>query len=306
MRIIFMGTPEFAVPSLEQMHREGYTPVGVVTAPDKPRGRGQKVSVTPVKQTAQNLDIPIILQPEILKDPSFFNEIAGLQPDVIVVVAFRILPADVFTLATRGAFNLHGSLLPKYRGAAPIHRAILAGEVATGVTTFFLKEKVDTGDIILQKTMPIGPDDTAGDVHDRMKIIGADAVLESLRRIEAGPVTTLKQDDRLASPAPKIFRDECRIDWQQPAETVHNHIRGLAPFPGAWTYYGNILLKIFRSRVVEGRGAPGSLQVVNERLLIFCGLGAVEILELQQPGKQRLQTAAFVKGFQFETKKPLT
>ncbi len=298
MRIIFMGTPAFAVPSLECLVENGYRPVAVVTGPDRPRGRGQKLQQTPVKEAALRLGIDPILQPESVKDPAFATAVAALEPDVMVVVAFKILPPPVFTLARRGAFNLHGSLLPRYRGAAPIHRAVMAGETETGVTTFFLKEKVDTGNIILARSMPIGPDETTGEVHDRMMHLGAEVVLETVRRIEAGTVVTVPQDDRLASPAPRIFKDDGCIPWAAPAATVHNHVRGLSPYPAAWTLHAGGLLKIYRTkRRDELHGTPGTVLAAKEHLVVACGEGAVEVLELQQEGRRRLAAAAFLRGY---------
>lgn len=291
-----MGTPEFAVPSLERLVEEGYRPVAVVTGPDKPRGRGQMSSPTPVKQAAASLGIDPILQPESVKHPEFAEEIAELEPDLLVVVAFRILPPEVFRLAGRGAFNLHGSLLPRYRGAAPIHRAVMAGESETGVTTFFLREEVDTGNVILRRSMPIGPDETTGEVHDRMMKLGAEVVVETVRRIERGDVHPMPQDDAEATPAPKVFREDARIPWGRPSSHVHNHIRGLSPHPGAWTMNGNSLLKIYRSRVRSGSGAPGEVLEAGERLVVACGDGTVEITELQQEGRRRVSAVDFLRG----------
>ena len=300
MRIVFMGTPEFAVPSLERLAESGYAPVAVVTGADKPRGRGQRLTPTPVKEAAERLGIQPVLQPTSVKAPAFASEIATLKPDVLVVVAFKILPPDVFTLAKQGAFNLHGSLLPKYRGAAPINRAVMAGETETGVTTFFLQEKVDTGNVILKKTMPIGPDETAGDVHDRMMVLGADAVLETVQRIEKGTAEPQPQDDSLATPAPKLFKDDARIPWSKPATDVHNHVRGLSPYPGAWTEHDGTLLKIYRTRPAEGSGSPGAALDADVRLVVACGEGAVEVLEVQQEGKRRMAAEDFLRGYELE------
>ena len=297
MRIIFMGTPDFAVPSLELLAQRGYKPVAVVTGPDRPRGRGQRVTPTPVKAAAERLGIETILQPESVKAPAFAEAVAALTPDVIVVVAFRILPPSVYTAARRGAFNLHGSLLPRYRGAAPINHAVMAGDTETGVTTFFLQEKVDTGNIILKRRMPIGPDETAGEVHDRMKVLGAEAVLETVRRIEAGTAEAVPQEGTEATPAPKIFKEDCRIAWDQPAARVHNFVRGLAPYPGAWTLHGETLLKIYRTRLTEAAGAAGAVVEAGERLVVACGEGAVDILEVQQEGRRRLAAADFLRGY---------
>jgi methionyl-tRNA formyltransferase len=297
MRIIFMGTPDFAVPSLERLVAAGYPPVAVATGPDQPRGRGQKVSLTPVKKAAQRLGIPAILQPASVKDPAFAEAVAALVPDVIAVVAYRILPPAVYTQARLAAFNLHGSLLPRYRGAAPINRAVMAGDEETGITTFLLKEKVDTGDMILQRSMPIGPNETAGEVHDRMMLLGADAVVETVRQIEQGRIDSIPQDASLATPAPKIFKEDCRIDWTAPAEAVHNHIRGLSPYPGAWTQHEGTLIKIYRTQRGVGKGPPGTVLTGAPELHIACGTGAVEVLELQQEGRRRLSATEFLRGY---------
>lgn len=297
MRILFMGTPEFAVPSLERLVEHGYTPVAVVTGPDRPRGRGQRLSPTPVKKAARRLGVDRILQPESVKDPAFAEQVAALEPDVIVVVAYKILPPAVYTQARKGAFNLHGSLLPKYRGAAPINWAVMNGEEETGVTTFFLEKRVDTGDVILQKRMPIGPEETAGEVHDRMKELGADAVLETVQAIEAGTVATQVQDPEQATPAPKIFREDCRVPWERPAEAVHNHVRGLSPYPGAWTHHDDTLLKLYRTRLGEGQGAPGTVLRADGELVVACGTGAVEVVEVQQEGRKRLPAESFLNGY---------
>lgn len=300
-----MGTPDFAVPSLERLVEEGYPPVAVVTGPDRPRGRGQKVTPTPVKEAARKLGIHRILQPESVKDPAFAEQIRQLRPEVIAVVAFRILPPEVFEAASLGAFNLHGSLLPKYRGAAPINHAVMQGETETGVTTFLLKSKVDTGDVILQRKMDIGPDETAGQVHDRMMHLGAEAVVDTVRRFETGPIEALPQDNSKATPAPKIHRDDCRIRWNRSAEDVHNQIRGLSPYPGAWTMHGDTMLKVYRSSLAgtserSDASVPGEVLEAAERLIVSCEDGAVELLEIQQEGKRRLSAEEFLRGYPLE------
>ena len=302
MRIVFMGTPDFAVPSLRRLAGEGYVPIAVATGPDKPRGRGRRMLPTPVKQEAERLGVRPILQPASLRDPAFADAVGRLTPDLIVVVAFRILPPEVFGIARAGAFNLHGSLLPKYRGAAPIHRAVMAGETKTGVSTFFLKEAVDTGNVILQETMPIGPDETAGDVHDRMMALGAEAVVETVRRIQCGQAQGRPQNDEEATPAPRIRKEDTRIAWRRPAYDVHNQIRGLSPRPGAWTRDGESTIKIYRTRLADaGRacgapGRPGQVLQASDRLVVACGEGAVEALELQAEGRRRLPAMDFLRG----------
>jgi methionyl-tRNA formyltransferase len=297
MRILFMGTPEFAVPSLTKLVEAGYPPVAVATGPDRPRGRGQEVSPTPVKRAAREAGIDRLLQPEDVTDDRFAEAVADLEPDVIAVVAYKILPPKVFTAASDGAFNLHGSLLPKYRGAAPINHAIMNGETETGVTTFFLEPSVDTGDIILQRSMSIGPNETAGSVHDRMKELGGEAVVETVRQIEAGTVDPQPQDDAAATPAPKIHDEDGRVPWDATGEDVHNHIRGLSPHPGAWTMHDDTRLKLYRSRRAEGDGPPGTVLAADDRLLVACGEGAVEVVTIQQPGRQRLAADDFLNGY---------
>ena len=292
-----MGTPEFAVPSLTKLVDAGYPPVAVATGPDRPRGRGQEMSPTPVKRAALDAGIETLLQPEDVTSDDFAEAVAAQEPDVIAVVAFKILPPKVFTTATEGAFNLHGSLLPKYRGAAPINHAIMQGETETGVTTFFLEPSVDTGDIILQKHMSIGPDETAGEVHDRMMELGGEAVVETVRQIERGTVDPQPQDDSLATPAPKIHDPDCDVPWAGSGEDVHNHVRGLSPYPGAWTMHGDTRLKLYRTRRADGDGAPGEVLRANGKLVVACGTGAVEVLELQQPGRQRLSATDFLNGY---------
>ncbi|WP_412068440.1 methionyl-tRNA formyltransferase [Rubrivirga sp. IMCC43871] len=294
-RIVFMGTPDFAVPSLDALVEAGLAPVAVVTVPDKPAGRGQKVRESAVKQAAARHGLPV-LQPASVKDPAFAAEVDRLAPEIIVVVAFQILPPAVYETARLGAFNLHGSLLPAYRGAAPLQRALMDGVDETGVTTFFLQRTVDTGNVILRRAIAVGPDDTAGDVHDRLAEIGAEAVVETVRRIAAGTAAAEPQDDTLASPAPKIFREDGRLDWAQPATRVHNHVRALAPVPGAWTEWDGETLKILRTTPTEGGGAPGAVTVDEGRILVACGDGAVEVLELQRQGKRRLDAEAFLNG----------
>ncbi|MFB6099072.1 MAG: methionyl-tRNA formyltransferase, partial [Salinibacter sp.] len=284
--------------SLTALVDAGYVPVGVATGPDRPRGRGQNVRPTPVKKAAQEAGIDRILQPEDVTDPAFAEAVAALEPDVIAVVAYKILPPAVFETAREGAFNLHGSLLPKYRGAAPINHAIMAGESETGVTTFFLEPSVDTGDIILQKRMSIGPNETAGEVHDRMKELGAEAVVETVRQIEQGTVDPRPQDDDEATPAPKIHDEDCEIPWDRAAADVHNHIRGLSPYPGAWTMHEDTRLKVYRSRRTGGTGAPGEVVEADDRLVVACGADAVEVLTLQQPGRKRLDAADFLNGYE--------
>lgn len=303
MKIVFMGTPDFAVPSLEILLKHGYTISAVVTAPDKPRGRGQQVSFTPVKETALKYSVPV-LQPESLKDPQFISQLASLSPDIFVVVAFRILPKEVYIIPSKGSFNLHASLLPKYRGAAPINWAIMNGDSQSGVTTFFLQDKVDTGSIILQRIVPITDEMNAGLLHDALSVVGADAVLETVRSIERGSVQLQAQDDSLASPAPKIFKETCRINWNKSSDQVHNFIRGLSPYPSAWTTHRGKVIKIYRTRKATVSNhlsavSVGTVTVENKALLVKTSDAALEVLELQQEGKKRLGVEEFLRGYVF-------
>jgi len=294
-----MGTPEFAVPSLRAILDAGYTVPLVVSTPDRQKGRGLKTIPSDVKRFALEQGLEVAT-PESLKDPEFADRVRAANPDVICVVAFRILPESIYSIPRLGSFNLHGSLLPKYRGAAPINWAIINGERETGVTTFFLQRKVDTGNIILRKRMPIGPETTAGELHDAMMEVGAEAVVETLRRIEAGDVAVVPQSDEEATPAPKIFREDCRIDWNRPVERVHDFIRGLSPFPGAYTHDGDTLIKIFRCRPTSRPGlTPGSVLVVDGGLFIGTATGALEVTELQQEGRRSLSTSEFLRGYRF-------
>lgn len=303
MRIIFMGTPEFAVPSLKTLQDHRYEIAAVVTAPDKPRGRGQQVSFTPIKDLAIQQGLPLF-QPESLRDPMFVREVGNLQPDVIVVVAFRILPKEVFTIPRMGAFNLHASLLPKYRGAAPINWAIIRGETETGVTSFLLEEKVDTGSVLLQARVRIGPDETAGELHDKLAEVGAEIVLQTVRLMELGKAQPRRQDHALASPAPKIMKEQCKIEWKSSAQQVHNFVRGLSPAPCAWTKHRETQLKIYRTSLISSIPAPSGIReagdVVHaggEDFIVQTGDGVVKLLELQQEGKKRLPVGEFLRGY---------
>jgi len=298
LRILFLGTPEFACVSLQNLLDHGYSIPAVVTAPDKPRGRGRQFSFTPVKELALKKNLQV-LQPNSLKDPNFIETLQELKPDLGVVVAFRILPSEVFQMPRLGTFNLHASLLPKYRGAAPINWAIINGERETGVTTFFLQEKVDTGNIILQERVPINDDDTFGTLYNTLAQVGAQVVLKTVQLIESGSVIVQPQDENLATPAPKIFKNDCRIQWNKSAQEVHNFIRGLSPQPTAWTTHKGKVLRIFRSIPVSNNiSQPGVVvHSTSSELLIGTKKGSIAVQEIQAEGKRRLPIAEFLRGY---------
>ncbi len=292
-----MGTPDFAVPSLKIL-LANHEVLAVVTAPDKERGRGQKVSFTPIKEVALENNLPV-LQPEKLKDGNFINQLKSFKADLFVIVAFRILPKEVFTIPPKGSFNLHASLLPKYRGAAPIHWAIIKGEKETGVTTFKLEEKVDTGNIYLQKRIAILNEDNLGTVHDKLSDLGAEAVLETVNMIEKGDDNLISQNNAEATPAPKITKETGKINWNNSAEEIHNLIRGLSPYPAAYFEFKNKIIKIFKSEVVQSSLSPLEIKQTKNELIIGCGKNALRILELQQEGKKRMGVEEFLRGFNF-------
>jgi methionyl-tRNA formyltransferase len=306
LRIVFMGTPEFAVTILDKLVSSQLNVVGVVTTPDKPAGRGQKLHESAVKQYAVQAKLPI-LQPEKLKADDFLQELAALNADVFVVVAFRMLPEVVWAMPPKGTFNLHGSLLPQYRGAAPINWAIINGESKTGVTSFFLTHEIDTGSIILQREMPIGPNETAGELHDRMMHVGADVVYETLQLIASDEAIARSQqtDGVHLFHAPKIFRPDCRIDWTKDTVAIHNQIRGLSPYPAAWTEIvdTNALvkqLKLFSTEVATFDSSYAEITFELNKGVITIhlpGRKALLIHELQLEGKKRMTSKEFSLGF---------
>ena len=298
MRIIFMGTPDFAVASLDALVRAGFNIVAVVTAPDKPAGRGLQLQQSAV---AQNLNV---LQPEKLKNPDFIAQLQELKADLQIVVAFRMLPEIVWNMPPLGTINLHGSLLPQYRGAAPINWAVINGEKETGVTTFKLKHEIDTGNILLQDRFSIGPDETAGEVHDRMKIIGANLLVKTIQQLEQGSLKEQAQDEIIGTAsikhAPKIFTDTCKIDWHKSVTEIHNLIRGLSPYPGAITSLDGKVLKIFGSKKIADpvQDIPGTMQTDGKTYLRFsCADGYIDVLNLQLEGKKRMTTSEFLRGY---------
>lgn len=298
MNIVFMGTPDFAVPSLKILLENGYNVVAVVTAPDKPGGR-QGIQQSAVKLFALEKGLHI-LQPVKLKDPEFIDELRRLKADLQVVVAFRMLPEAVWQMPPLGTMNLHGSLLPKYRGAAPINWAIIRGETETGVTTFLLQHEIDTGDLLFQEKIPIAENDTAGDVHDRMMEVGAHLLLRSVQALESGAAHPSPQADIAATHAPKIHHDTCRINFDQPTAAVHNFIRGLSPYPGAWTMLGDKVLKILLSEKEMPETPPAQPGVFLadgiKTLKITTSDGFIRILELQLEGKRRMKVQEFLNG----------
>ena len=300
MKIVFMGTPDFAIPSLKILIQNNHSILAVVTTPDKERGRGQKITFTAVKQFAIENNIPVY-QPEKLKGNfEFVEQMKSLQPDLFVVVAFRILPKEVFDIPKFGSFNLHGSYLPKYRGAAPIQWALINGDTETGLTTFKLAEKVDTGNIYLQEKVKINSDDNFETLHDRMSELGAKIVLNTVYLIESENYELKKQDDSLASPAPKITKEICLIDWNKSAEEVHNLIRGLSPYPAAFFNHNNKVIKIFKTEIVKDiKLIPSEFHQTKTELIIGCGKDAIRILEIQQEGKKRMTIEEFLRGFSF-------
>jgi len=311
IRIVFMGTPDFAVESLKALIENGYNVVGVVTTPDKPSGRGQKMHMSAVKQYTMSQNIPV-LQPEKLKDPVFIDELKSLNADLQVVVAFRMLPEIVWGMPSMGTFNLHASLLPQYRGAAPLNWAVINGETESGVSTFLLKHEIDTGNILFQEKVPIGPDETVGDLHDKLMEVGAQLVMRTVDALAEGTAKGIAQDVLIArgaavKPAPKIFKDDCRIDWSKPGTQIHNLIRGLSPYPASWTVFREndgekeIPIKIYRARFEkhDDVATPGTVIVPNRKeLKIACQDGFVSITELQMAGKKRMNIADFLRGFQ--------
>lgn len=301
MKIVFMGTPDFAVASLNALLEAGFELVGVITAPDKPAGRGQKINESAVKQFAVEKRLKI-LQPVKLKDPEFIQELRSLHADIQVVVAFRMLPEIVWNMPVKGTINLHGSLLPQYRGAAPINWAIINGEKESGVSTFFLKQEIDTGDILFSEKVNIEEKDTAGDLHDKLMTVGAKLLVKTVKAIESSDYEeipqNIKKGETLKS-APKIFREDCQINWNQPAMTIYNHIRGLSPYPAAFCLFQGKTLKIFQAEVNHSKHAqePGNFQTDHKATLQFaCADGFISVQELQLEGKKKMKTDEFLRG----------
>lgn len=301
LRIVFLGTPEFAVASLEKLVNAGCNVVAVVTAPDKPQGRGKQLGMSAVKEFAVGSGLPV-LQPTNLKSPEFLEELKSYKADLQIVVAFRMLPELVWDMPPLGTFNLHGSLLPQYRGAAPINWAIINGEKETGVTTFFLKHQIDTGKIIFQEKEQIREDDNVGTVYDRLMKRGANLVLKTVRAIESGDYPQMEQDETIElKHAPKIFREDCEIDWTKSAVEIRNFIRGLSPYPAAWTMLNDLNLKIFNVEFSDHKSVKdvGVFDSDGKNYMrVKTGDGFLEITELQLQGKKRMKVDEFLRGYQ--------
>ncbi len=326
LKIVFMGTPEFAVASLEALVKAGCNIVGVITAPDKPGGRGMQLQQSAVKKYSLDHQLRV-LQPEKLKNPEFLGELRSLRADLQIVVAFRMLPEVVWNMPPMGTVNLHGSLLPQYRGAAPINWAVINGEKETGVTTFKLKHEIDTGDILLQQSFPIGEEDNVADVHDRMKDIGAEVLVETVMGLAEGSLVekpqwsrvkgkgSIHEEGKLASPsptslhhslkhAPKLLTETCQIDFNSSIEDVYNFIRGLSPYPTAFTFLESKKLKVFKAEKVYSKPAvlPAVLETDKKTFLQFaCGDGYIKILDLQLEGKKRMLAEDFLRGYRFQS-----
>ena len=308
LRIVFMGTPDFAVESLKALIEGGYNVAGVVTAPDKPAGRGKKLAQSAIKKYALQHNLKI-LQPEKFKNPGFLEELKNLKADLQVVVAFRMLPEVVWDMPSLGTFNLHGSLLPQYRGAAPLNWAIINGESKTGVTTFLLDHKIDTGKILFKQEVEIGEDETVGDIHDRLAKTGANLVLKTVDALAAGNVQPIPQEELMEDeikPAPKIFKEDCKIDWNKDMESIRNLVRGLSPFPAAWANLVHnesgrtVQCKLYTVQkvIAAETAAPGTIDSDDQTYLnVACGNGWLEVTDLQLSGKKRMKADDFLRGF---------
>lgn len=306
LRVVFMGTPEFAVTILDNILDKGYDVIGVITAPDKPAGRGRKLQQSAVKEFAFSKGLTV-LQPTNLKSPEFVQQLKALNPNVQVVVAFRMLPEVIWKLPEYGTFNLHASLLPQYRGAAPINWSIINGETSTGVSTFFIDEKIDTGEIILSKKVPIDKDENVGDLHDKLMHAGAELVTETLEGLKMGPVPTRKQKiSGKLKEAPKLTKENTKIDWLAPVEEIYNLIRGLNPYPGAWCYLKNngetISIKVYKvsCKKVSHNEEIGRIVEEDKKMKIFVNGGFINLLEIQLPGKRKMEIKDLLNGYQLE------
>ena len=301
LRTVFMGTPDFALQTLQGLIDAGCKMVGVYTQPDRPKGRGKQLAAPPVKELAQKYDIPVY-QPLKLRQPDAVAELEALAPDLIVVVAYgQILPKSVLEIPAHGCINVHASLLPKYRGAAPINKAIIDGETETGITTMYMDVGLDTGDMLVKKTLAIGPEETAGELHDRLASLGRETMEETLRRLCAGTLQREVQDDEQSTYASMMRKEDGRIDWNLSAQEIHNHVRGLDPWPGAYTTLNGELLKLAETSPEAAEGLPGSVIAADKNgVCVACGSGSLRIQQLQLAGRKRLAAADFLRGCPLE------
>lgn len=304
LKIVFFGTPEFAVQSLDALVDNGFNIAGAVTMPDKIAGRGHKMYQSDVKRYAESKGLNV-MQPEKLKNPEFLEQLRSIGADLFIVIAFRMLPREVWQMPRLGTFNLHASLLPRYRGAAPINRAVMNGDTETGVTTFFLKHEIDTGEIIMQRKIEILPEDNVGDVHDKLMHLGARMVVETVNAILDGNLQTQPQPEGDFIPAPKIFKEDCHIDWSRNAEIIHNHVRGLSPYPAAWTVIEEesgreLECKVYTTKLTDKPCTEcpyGTLKKEGDRMYVATADRWIEITSLQPAGKKRMDTGAFLRGY---------
>ena len=298
LRTVFMGTPDFALSTLQGLIDAGCQLVGVYTQPDRPKGRGKQLAAPPVKELALRHNLPVF-QPVKLRQPEAVEELRQLAPDLIVVVAFgQILPKTVLDIPAHGCINVHASLLPKYRGAAPINKAIIDGETETGITTMYMDVGLDTGDMLIKKSLSIGLNETAGELHDRLACLGRETMVETLLQLCAGSLKREKQDDSLSNYAPMLKKEDGRLDWNRTAADLHNQVRGLDPWPGAYTSLDGQLLKLARTQVAVGKGLPGSvLAATPNGVEVACGDGSLLIGDLQLAGKKRLAAGDFLRGY---------
>ncbi len=307
MKIVFMGTPEFAIPSLQKILESKHQVIAVVSVPDKERGRGRHITYSPVKEFALKNKIEVY-NPVSLKDPEFISRLRELEPDLFVVVAFRILPKEVYSIPVQGSFNLHGSLLPKYRGAAPIQWTLINGDKQTGVTTFFLEDKVDTGNVILQEKLQINDEDDFGSLHDKMMLLGSEVVLKTITLIDSGNYSLTKQNDSIASHAPKITKEICEINWNRSALETHNLVRGLSPDPGAYFHHNGKSYKVFKTKMVEGDQwsvvnnqsnvkSKDKMYQTRKEIFVQTENGVLQIIELQPEDRKRMTAEEFLRGY---------
>ena len=301
LRTVFMGTPDFALQTLQGLIDAGCKMVGVYTQPDRPKGRGKQLAAPPVKELAQKYDIPVY-QPLKLRQPEAVAELEALAPDLIVVVAYgQILPKSVLEIPAHGCINVHASLLPKYRGAAPINKAIIDGETETGITTMYMDVGLDTGDMLVKKALSIGPEETAGELHDRLASLGRETMEETLRQLCAGTLQREVQDDEQSTYASMMKKEDGRIDWNRSAQEIHNHVRGLDPWPGAYTTINGELLKLAETRPEAAEGLPGNVIAADKNgVCVACGSGSLRIQQLQLAGRKRLAAADFLRGCPLE------